>query len=795
MKKLFNKALMVILAAIMILSSAPMGSIAKTISGSPVAIVAQAASKKTHLNTTKKSIYIGKKYTLKLIDKKGKTIPASKVKWSRSNKTIASVSKSGTVTGKKAGKIKITATYKGKKYTAVITVKSAVSLSKSKVTFKAGETAKKTIKVTCKDDKGIKWKTVEGSGIVKLSQAKKWSNDTKSLYITPTGKKFGKVKIKIYSKENSNSYSYLTIDVKAPYTLKVKSKTPCIISNYKSQEEAESSIVGENALIIRKVTYKTPNTKTLVVTVDFEAARSSSLESYYFIKYRVLDKDGYLVESDTFKSKLMMVGDKVKAEITIKGLKPGSYTIEFVDYINTDSTNTYPDEPNQPDSPSDQPGISDKLSNNQVVELYKNAVSKARAEATSVIRVKDGALNYKGIVEAGNLSSVASTLLGNFLVASKDDIEVKNEPWEKELLPDASELTAERLQYVSCEEKNGKYIVTLVAKDETNPKPGTDGVGSIANIIDKDQITDAVSSVPGLQINNITYFYENVKAVATIDKSTGKLINLNLDTPCILRLDAKLAILSTMAARVGIETISEYAVYYGNEPDDGNTPGDDVNKPTEDGNLTADEALAMYQKAAKEIHEKGVAGYSKKGWQTIDSINITGSSVLQSTFKSLLEGFLTTEEDAEVKVNEKGSEDAMCRMPLSNCSEEAVKSVTVKESGSNLIITIVMKDQTNPATTDTDGLNVMSNDILYVEDIYDTIENDSTVSSVIKKVNRADVTYKGYTIKATMTKDGKFVSIEHYGPADLVTEVNTIIGNIGFSGRINFNAKYYDFRY
>ena len=426
MKNFFSKAIMVIMSAIMILSVAPMASNSVIVSDSPVAVVAQAASKKIHLNKTKKSIYIGKKYTLKLIDKKGKTISASKVKWSRSNKTVASVSKKGVVTGKKAGKIKITATYKGKKYTAVITVKSAVSLSKSKVTFKAGETAKKTIKVTCKDDKGIKWKTVEGSGIVNLSQAKKWKNDTKSLYITPTGKKFGTAKIKVYSKENSNSYDYLTVEVKKP---------------------------------------------------------------------------------------------------------------------------------------------------------------------------------------------------------------------------------------------------------------------------------------------------------------------------------------------------------------------------------TSIDGLAMYQKAVKDINENGVAGYSKKSWQTLDSINITGSSVLQSTFKSLLEGFLTTEEDAEVKVNEKGSEDAMRRMPLSDCSKDAVKSVTVKESGSNLVITIVMKDEKNPATDDTDGLNVMSNDILYIEDIYNTIENDSAVSSVIKKVNRADVTYKGYTIKATMTKDGKLVSIEHYGPADLVTEMNTITGNIGFSGRINFNAKYYDFRY
>ena len=57
-------------------------------------------------------MFRGKNYkeSVKLIDKNGETIPASKVKWSRSNKTVASVSKNGVVTGKDAGKIKITAT-------------------------------------------------------------------------------------------------------------------------------------------------------------------------------------------------------------------------------------------------------------------------------------------------------------------------------------------------------------------------------------------------------------------------------------------------------------------------------------------------------------------------------------------------------------------------------------------------------------------------------------------------------------------------------------------------------------
>ncbi|WP_236354695.1 Ig-like domain-containing protein [Konateibacter massiliensis] len=84
----------------------------------------------------------GKKYTCKitveqpkisqstLSVEKGKTATLSvtgntqKVKWSTSNKAIATVSSKGVVTGKKLGKAKITATVSGKKYTCTVTVKA-----------------------------------------------------------------------------------------------------------------------------------------------------------------------------------------------------------------------------------------------------------------------------------------------------------------------------------------------------------------------------------------------------------------------------------------------------------------------------------------------------------------------------------------------------------------------------------------------------------------------------------------------------------------------------------------------
>ncbi len=234
---------------------------------------------------------------------------------------------------------------------------------------------------------------------------------------------------------------------------------------------------------------------------------------------------------------------------------------------NAASNNASTDNKTEDKTPADNNGSADsgkKLSDKELVDLYKKAVNAARTKSSSVIRVKDGAINYKGIVEAGKLSSTAGTLMGMFMADGPDAIEAKNEAWEKEKLPDASALTTNGLQKISYEEKDGKYVVTLVAKNASNPKAGGDGVGAIAGVIEESQITGAIGSVPGLTLEGISIDYENVTTVATIDKATGNLVALNLDAPCVLNIGyAKVPILGEVNnAKVGIQVITEYTVAY-----------------------------------------------------------------------------------------------------------------------------------------------------------------------------------------------------------------------------------------
>lgn len=99
-----KKVLAVVLAFVLSLSLLPANNVS-------------AASKKVKLNKTKATVYVGKTVTLKLKNNK------KKVKWSSSNKKVATVSKKGKVKGKKIGKAIITAKVGKKKYKCKITVK------------------------------------------------------------------------------------------------------------------------------------------------------------------------------------------------------------------------------------------------------------------------------------------------------------------------------------------------------------------------------------------------------------------------------------------------------------------------------------------------------------------------------------------------------------------------------------------------------------------------------------------------------------------------------------------------
>ena len=213
-------------------------------------------------------------------------------------------------------------------------------------------------------------------------------------------------------------------------------------------------------------------------------------------------------------------------------------------------------------------------------------------------------------------------------------------------------------------------------------------------------------------------------------------------------------------------------------PDNGGSTGD--NGGASAGPVDS-AALKEFQAAAKAINEQGVAGYNNITWQK--PLKIEGLGILDGVIVPILEGFMTTEDEAEVKQNAKGSDDAKRRMPASNCSEGTVASC--KKEGNT--ITIVMKDVVNPSYAETDGLAVMSRDFLDYKDV----EKEAANIAVVKSLE-GQIEYKAYTITAFMNGNGGFESITHYGIGYIKANLN---GSINATGELEFNSKYTDFVY
>ena len=158
------------------------------------------AASKVKINKTSTTIYVGKTETLKISG------TSKKVKWTISNKSVATVSSKGKVTAKKAGTATITAKVSGKSYKCKVTVKNP-SLSKSKAILEKGKTI--TLKLTgatakkyISSNKNVA--TVNNSGKI---TAKK--SGTTTITCTDSNKKTYKCVITVTNKEATHTHSYI----------------------------------------------------------------------------------------------------------------------------------------------------------------------------------------------------------------------------------------------------------------------------------------------------------------------------------------------------------------------------------------------------------------------------------------------------------------------------------------------------------------------------------------------------------------------------------------------------------
>ncbi len=236
-----------------------------------------------------------------------------------------------------------------------------------------------------------------------------------------------------------------------------------------------------------------------------------------------------------------------------------------------------------------------------------------------------------------------------------------------------------------------------------------------------------------------------------------------------------------------------------NKPADngnGQKPADNGNekKPADNGAWDTAKCFNFYKDACNKIKTTGAAGHTRKEWQTLVNLDL-GSALATKVVQPVLMMFIKGEDKAGESVSEKGSDDAKNRMCPCDCDMSYVASATKEDlANGNYKITIVMKDENTPAKG-SKGIASMATGILYMEDVQDTVKNDSTVSKIVKSLDKGELNYKAYTIVAEMTKDGKFVDINHFVTGELAAEATTSIGGVSGNGVLEFHSHWYNFNY
>lgn len=213
-----------------------------------------------------------------------------------------------------------------------------------------------------------------------------------------------------------------------------------------------------------------------------------------------------------------------------------------------------------------------------------------------------------------------------------------------------------------------------------------------------------------------------------------------------------------------------------------------------DSNMPSTKAEVFdFYKAAIQKVQGGAAGHTRKEWQSIDALSFGGKD--NDTLKGIIQGFVTAEDKAGEAISEKGSDESKNRIAPCGAPITKVKTATCVADGNNYKITIVMNDEVNPEKG-SNGVAAMATGILYLEDVRNTIANDKTVSFFVKSLDDSStITYKAYTITATMTKDGKFIDIRHIVAGDIVASAKLIVGSVNGAGTLTFNSHWYDFKY
>ena len=278
--------------------------------------------------------------------------------------------------------------------------------------------------------------------------------------------------------------------------------------------------------------------------------------------------------------------------------------------------------------------------------------------------------------------------------------------------------------------------------------------------------------------------------------SAAALGDLNEDGK-VTAADARLA----LRAAVGLDTLTEQKKALADVNNDGKVTAADARKIlraavgleafTPVAPATKDEIIHFYQTAVNNIAQNGAAGYSRKEFQTITDLNVTGDPVVDGMLRTVVGNYFEDETEAAAVQYEKGA-GAKTHIPAWTLTDNSrVRSASLLQKDGNYEITIVMQDEDTPHK----GSSFLSQvgEVMYWEDIDAELKN----IALLEKYNDVHVRYQNYTIRAIVSPEGRLILMEQR--AEIVLTIGfakiSIVTLENKTAAMENTIRFSDFRY
>jgi|GEM_PF-3259668 len=168
-------------------------------------------------------------------------------------------------------------------------------------------------------------------------------------------------------------------------------------------------------------------------------------------------------------------------------------------------------------------------------DYFKTAFQNVKTDASAVTLTRTNSYNYRNHISAGTMTNVFGSMLESMLGEEFPNTVYTGDEIYDNFPPSGAicNLQKEDVEGLCFYDMGSYYEIELLLYPETDPVAG-EGVGSVINVVNKDTVAESVSSVPGLNTDDIVLDYEYIYCAVLIDKDTGEIFSYSTNSGLIM---------------------------------------------------------------------------------------------------------------------------------------------------------------------------------------------------------------------------------------------------------------------